>query len=150
MGKAGTHVWTAPGLRGFSSWDGSGRLRSCVRPVCAAGQAAGHNALRGSGPNRKHAFNDAMTQTGSPDPSNDLVCITSSCPRQFLQTSSSYHDSGFTSLFSLQRNPLVLRCRRAGAVHSIKSGHRAETQPLPFSVELTLNARQRSQQCSHS
>src|SRR6516225_11342304 len=26
-----------------------------------------------------------MTQTGSPDPRVDLVCITSSCPRQFLQ-----------------------------------------------------------------
>jgi hypothetical protein len=47
--------------------------------------AAGHNAFRGSGPNRKHAFKDALTQTGSPDPCNDLVCITSSCPRQSLQ-----------------------------------------------------------------
>jgi hypothetical protein len=26
-----------------------------------------------------------MTQTGSPDPRIDLVCITLSCPRQFLQ-----------------------------------------------------------------
>src|SRR5215472_3539710 len=30
-------------------------------------------------------FKSAMTQTGSPDPRIDLVCITSSCPRQFLQ-----------------------------------------------------------------
>src|SRR5262249_13430720 len=29
-------------------------------------------------------FKSAMTQTGSPDPRIDLVCITSSCPRQFL------------------------------------------------------------------
>src|SRR5262249_54075199 len=29
-------------------------------------------------------FKDAMTQTGSPDPRNDLVCITSSCPRQLV------------------------------------------------------------------
>jgi hypothetical protein len=62
---------------------------SCVRPVCAAGVAAGHNALRGSVPNRKHAFKDAMTQAGSPDPRNDLVCVTSSCPRQFVKTLSS-------------------------------------------------------------
>jgi hypothetical protein len=78
------HVWTAP-------WqelsDLAAALVGCghVRPVCAAGVAAGHNALRGSGPNRKHAFKDAMTQAGSPDPRIDLVCITSSCPRQFLQ-----------------------------------------------------------------
>jgi hypothetical protein len=52
-------------------------VRSCVRPVCAAGLAAGPNALRGSGP--------TLTQTGSPDPRNDRFCITSSCPRQFLQ-----------------------------------------------------------------
>jgi hypothetical protein len=54
--------------------------------ACAADVAAGHNALRGSGPNRKHAFKDAMTQAGSPDPRIDLVCITSLCPRQFVET----------------------------------------------------------------
>src|ERR1700759_730150 len=26
-----------------------------------------------------------MTQTGSPDPRNDRICITSSCPRQFVE-----------------------------------------------------------------
>src|SRR5262245_57215461 len=64
-----------------------GRVRSCVRPVCAARMAAGPNALRGSGPNRNHAFEDALTLAGSPDPRNDRVCITSSCPRQFVMTS---------------------------------------------------------------
>src|SRR5207248_1535491 len=34
--------------------------------------------MRGSGPNRKHAFKDALTHTGCPDPRIDLVCITSS------------------------------------------------------------------------
>ena len=29
-------------------------------------------------------FKSAMTQTGSPDPRNDRVCITSSCPRQLV------------------------------------------------------------------
>ena len=55
-------------------------------PAClCGGEAAGHNAMRGSGPNQKYAFKDALTQTGSPDPRNDRVCITSSRPRQFLQ-----------------------------------------------------------------
>jgi len=45
-------------------WSGA----SCVRPVDAARMAAGPNALRGSGPNRKHAFEDASTQARSPDP----------------------------------------------------------------------------------
>src|SRR5262249_15254996 len=49
--------------------------------------AAGPNALRGSGPNRSHAFEGALTPAGSPDPRNDRVCITSLCPRQFLVTS---------------------------------------------------------------
>jgi hypothetical protein len=35
-----------------------------VRPICAADVAADHNALRGSGPNRKHAFKDALIQAG--------------------------------------------------------------------------------------
>src|SRR5262245_2785574 len=46
--------------------------------------AAGPNALRESGPNRKHAFEVALTQAGSPDPRNDRFCITSSCPRQLV------------------------------------------------------------------
>jgi len=59
-----------------------GRVRSRVRPVGAARLAAGPNALRGSGPNRKDALGGALTQAGSPDPRNDRFCITSSCPRQ--------------------------------------------------------------------
>src|SRR6516162_4871109 len=79
------HVWTAPPWQELSDllqhWSGA-----VMCPACLCGcEAAGHNALRGSGPNQKHAFKDALTQAGSPDPRIDLVCITSSCPRQFLQ-----------------------------------------------------------------
>jgi hypothetical protein len=77
------HVWTAPWQELselLQHWSGAVMCPACL----CGGEAAGHNALRGSGPNRKHAFKDAMTQTGSPDPQIDLVCI-SSCPRQFLQ-----------------------------------------------------------------
>jgi hypothetical protein len=54
-----------------------GLVRSRVRPVCAARVAAGPNAVRGSGPNPSHAFKDALTLAGSPDPRNDRICITS-------------------------------------------------------------------------
>jgi DNA invertase Pin-like site-specific DNA recombinase len=46
--------------------------------------AAGPNAVRGSGPNRKQAFEDALTQAGSPDPRNDRVCITSNGARTII------------------------------------------------------------------
>src|ERR1039458_1306721 len=54
-----------------------------------------------------------MTQTGSPDPQNDLVCITSSCPRQFLQNFSSLSSlplpgSGLTSLNCSRFNATTL------------------------------------------
>src|SRR5438045_6776636 len=49
----------------------------CPACLCGGG-AAGHNAMRGSGPNRKHAFKDALTHAGCPNPWIDLVCITSS------------------------------------------------------------------------
>src|SRR6516225_12438670 len=39
----------------------------CVRPVYAVHMTAGHNALRGSGPGQKHAFEDAMVLVGCPD-----------------------------------------------------------------------------------
>jgi hypothetical protein len=79
------HVWTAPPWQELSDllqhWSGAVMCPACL----CGGEAAGHNALRGSGPNQKHAFKDALTQAGSPNPRIDLVCITSSCPRQFLQ-----------------------------------------------------------------
>src|SRR3974390_1048973 len=62
------HVWTA---------------LMCGACLCG-GEAAGHNAMRGSGPNRKHAFKDALTHAGSPDPRIDLICITSSFPRPLV------------------------------------------------------------------
>jgi hypothetical protein len=53
--------------------DGSGLAREiftsqawsvlpCVRPLGAVHMTAGHNALRGSGPGQKHAFDDAVAQ----------------------------------------------------------------------------------------
>ena len=39
----------------------------CVRPMSAAHRAAGHNALRGSGPGQKLAFDDAVAHVGCPD-----------------------------------------------------------------------------------
>src|ERR1700746_3209341 len=71
--------------KNFLTFCSIGRVRSRVRPVDAAGVAAGPNALRGSGPNRSHALESALTQTGSPDPRNDRICITSSCPCQFVE-----------------------------------------------------------------
>ena len=68
-------------------------VRSCVRPVCAACMAAGHNAFRGSGPNRKPALEGAMTHTGSPDPSIDLVCITSFALTNSFDRSARWHSS---------------------------------------------------------
>jgi len=56
----------------------------CPAWLCGT-MAAGPNALRGSDPNRFHALGGAMTQAGSSDPRNDRICITSSCPRQFVE-----------------------------------------------------------------
>src|SRR6516225_6809305 len=42
-------------------------VHPCVRPVCAVHMTAGHNALRGSGPGQKAAFEDAVAQVGCPD-----------------------------------------------------------------------------------
>src|SRR5271163_2323476 len=79
------HVWTTPWQELSDVACSIGRVRSRVRPVDAARMAAGPNALRGSGPNPSHAFKYALTQAGSPDPRNDRICITSSCPRQFVE-----------------------------------------------------------------
>jgi hypothetical protein len=112
-------------------------VRSCVRPVCAAQMAAGHNAFRGSSPNRKHAFEDALTQTGSPDPSSDLVCITSFALANSFGRSVRWPPScrqhHLRLVVSFRRNhSMPPRCRRVGAVHSIKSGSRGMSALSPF------------------
>jgi hypothetical protein len=56
----------------------------CVRPVCAVHMTAGHNALRGSGPGQKHAFDDAVALVGCPDRRIDRHCITCCSPFQPL------------------------------------------------------------------
>jgi hypothetical protein len=57
----------------------------CVRPLSAVPMTAGHNALRGSGPDQKHAFEDAMARVGCPDRRIDRHCITCCSPSQPLR-----------------------------------------------------------------
>jgi len=77
----------------FTCVDGSGLARRtftlqrwseqpCVRPVSAVHMTAGHNALRGSGPGQKHAFEDAVAHVGCPDRRIDRRCITCCSPSQ--------------------------------------------------------------------
>src|SRR3974390_2414095 len=42
----------------------------------------GHNALRGSGPGQKDAFDDALARVGCPDRRIDRVCFTCCSPSQ--------------------------------------------------------------------
>src|ERR1700740_1031485 len=83
--------------------------------VGAAGVAAGPNALRGSGPNRSHALESALTQAGSPDLRNDRICITSSCPRQFVETPLVYAAVG-SNLGSLNRSPRTIMAQAMRAI----------------------------------
>jgi hypothetical protein len=76
------HVWTAPSWQGFSSRLQHWSVRPCVRPVDAVHMTAGHNALRGSGPGQKPAFDDAMALVGCPDRRIDRLCIRCCSPSQ--------------------------------------------------------------------
>ena len=57
-------------------------VQPCVRPSNAVHMTAGHNALRGSGPDQTPAFDDASTQVGCPDRRIDRLCITCCSPSQ--------------------------------------------------------------------
>jgi hypothetical protein len=58
-------------------------VQPCVRPSNAVHMTAGHNALRGSGPGHKPAFeNNALAQVGCPDRRIDRLCITCCSPSQ--------------------------------------------------------------------
>ena len=70
------HVWTAPSWQELSSRLQHWSVQPCVRPVCAVHMTAGHNALRGSGPGQKPAFENAMAQVGCPNRRIDRLCMT--------------------------------------------------------------------------
>jgi len=76
------HVWTAPGWQEFSSRVQHWSVQPCVRPVSAVRMTAGHNALRGSGPGQKPAFDNALAHVGCPDRRIDRLCITCCSPSQ--------------------------------------------------------------------
>jgi hypothetical protein len=115
------HVWTAPPWQELSEllqhWSGA-----VMCPACLCG---GEAIMLCADRVPIESTHSKLTHAGSlPDPRIDLVCITSSCPRQFLQnfkTPSSL--PGLTSLSSSFDTTSLYRCRRAGAVHSIKNGH---------------------------
>ena len=57
-------------------------VQPCVRPINAVHMTAGHNALRGSGPDQQLAFKNAMARVGCPDRRIDRLCITCCSPSQ--------------------------------------------------------------------
>ncbi len=57
-------------------------VQPCVRPLRAVHMTAGHNALRGSGPGQKGAFDNALALVGCPDRRIDRLCITCCSPSQ--------------------------------------------------------------------
>jgi len=75
-------VWTAPGWQGLFSRVQHWSVQPCVRPLSAVHMTAGHNALRGSGPGQKLAFDNALAHVGCPDRRIDRLCITCCSPSQ--------------------------------------------------------------------
>ena len=110
------HVWTAPSWQELSSRLQAWSVQPCVRPVSAAHGAAGHNALRGSGPDHKHAFDDALAQVGCPDRRIDRLCITCCLPSQ------PSHHAGHPTRSCLRR-------KRDGFLVAFASGHHDPDHP---------------------
>src|SRR5262245_3198396 len=78
------HVWTAPGWQEEPSLCSVGRSSHVFGLFARFTMTAGHNALRGSGPGQKHAFDDAVALMGCPDRRIDRLCITCCSPSQPL------------------------------------------------------------------
>src|SRR5947209_7253494 len=67
-------------LHSFPTRRSSDLVQPCVRPFNAVHMTAGHNALRGSGPDQTLAFDNAMARVGCPDRRIDRLCITCCSP----------------------------------------------------------------------
>jgi hypothetical protein len=124
-------------------------VQPCVRPVDAVHMTAGHNALRGSGPDQKHAFDiNAMARVGCPDRRIDRLCITCCSP------SHPSHHAGCPARSSLSRKrdgfPVALGLGHHGPGHSrnlvgkryggnlgrLSRQHRREPGPMPGAMDL--------------
>src|SRR5712672_1962670 len=107
------HVWTAPWQElsdVFAALVGcghvSGLLMRRVWPLAlmlCADRVPNKNA---------HFRSRALTQAGSPDPRNDRICYTSSCPRQLV-------------------SPIYLPVRGSGVVRE-DAGHRGKVADVAF------------------
>ena len=85
-------------------------VQPCVRPFNAAHMTAGHNALRGSGPDQHLAFKNALAHVGCPDRRIDRLCITCCSPSQ------PSHHAGYPARSRLSR-------KRDGFLVSLAPGH---------------------------
>ena len=110
------HVWTAPSWQGFSSRVQHWSVQPCVRPLSAVHVTAGHNALRGSGPGQKDAFDDALAHVGCPDRRIDRLCITCCSPSQ------PSHHTGCPMRSGSRR-------QRSGLLVSLAFGHHRPRHP---------------------
>ena len=88
-------------------------------PLGAVHMTAGHNALRGSGPNQTDAFNNALTQVGCPDRRIDRLCNTC-CPPSPTFTSRPVARRDFvyraSATGSLYRSPLAIMAQTIRAI----------------------------------
>ena len=91
-------------------------VQPCVRPFNAVHMTAGHNALRGSGPDQTDAFDNALTQVGCPDRRIDRLGITCFSPSQ------PSHHAGCPARSRLSR-------KRDGFLVSLASGHHGPDHP---------------------
>jgi hypothetical protein len=109
----------------FAGWS----VQPCVRPVRAVHMTAGHNALRGSGPGQKPAFDNALAQVGCPDRRIGRLCITCCWPSQ------PSHHAGYPARSVTPRR--IHRSKRNGWVAMIYSiNHRRS--PVASVGELRL------------
>ena len=144
------HVWTAPSWQGLSSRTQHWSVQPCVRPVDAVHMTAGHNALRGSGPGQKLAFDNALAQMGCPDRRIDRLCITCCSPSQPshhtgcpMRSRSRRERSGFFVAFA----PSHHRPRHPGDLVGERDGRdlrwsprqqRGEPRPMPGAMDFGI------------
>ena len=94
-------------------------VQPCVRPFDAVHVTAGHNALRGSGPDQTPAFDNASTQVGCPDRQIDRLCVTCCSPSQ------PSHHAGCPARSRLPR-------KRDGFLVSLALGHHGPDHSRDF------------------
>jgi hypothetical protein len=130
------HVWTAPAVQEESGGSAIDRVRSCMRPVVATAMVAGHDVIRGLGPNQGVALINRValrgfSQSNGSTVSHHLVFTPAIRERYATSLDASWPCCQASSIFICSQRLSVSSLRQSDVVGSLLSWSEPPRRRVP-------------------